>query len=117
MFYLPEEYSNYKYLVSASDNYVCLSTSHRVQGSWDDPDTISVIYQYFTPSIITIPSNLTFSSTQTFTNVQDEFSSSIFDRADFPQIFICNFLILFLFAFILNQLTKLVKKGGVFGSN
>lgn len=117
MFYLPEEYSSYKYLVSASDNYVCLSNSHRVQGSWEDPDSIDVVYQYFTPSITTIPSRLTFSSSQTFTNVSSEISTDIFDRADFPQIFICNFIIILIFAFIVNQLTKFVKKGGVFGSN
>lgn len=45
----------------------------------------------------------------------EDISTSDYDRADMPQIFVCQFLCCFFFVWILNQLSKLVKKGGVFG--
>lgn len=33
MFYLPEEYSNYKYLADYGSNYVVLSTKSHIDGS------------------------------------------------------------------------------------
>jgi len=54
----------------------------------------------------------------TFTDVSSSVSDSIYDRADFPIIFLCGFIILLIFAFVINQLSRLVKKGGIlFGSN
>lgn len=42
------------------------------------------------------------------------FSDNDFDRADMPLIFICQFLCVVIFVWMLNQLSKLVKKDGVF---
>ena len=117
MFYLPSEYNNYKYLADYGSNYVVLSTSSRILGESGDIDTIPCVIQYFTPSITTIETTYSSYDTRSFTDVSDSFSDSIFDRADFPQIFMCNFIIIFIFAFILNQLTKLVTRGGVFGNS
>lgn len=117
MIYIDSDNTNYKYLVSASDNYVVLSRSSSIDGTWDNPDTINVLYQYFTPSVYSIKTTYTSTSSRSFSDVSSQFATSIYDRSDFPILFVCNFLTLFLFGFILNQLTKLVKKGGVFGSN
>ena len=82
-----------------------------------DIDSVPCIVQYFNPSINTIETSYSSYDTYTFSDVSSSISSSVFDRGDFPLIFICNFIIILIFAFILNQLTKLVYKGGVFGSN
>lgn len=82
-----------------------------------DSATIPCIAQYFTPSIYTIPCTYTTEDYLTFTDISSDFSDSIFDRADFPQLFICNFIICLIFVFVVNQLSKLFYKGGIFGSN
>lgn len=117
MFYLPSEYSDYKYLVSLSDNYVILSTSKAIYGESGDSDTVPCIYQYFTPSIYTIESSFTSEESFSFSDISSDVSSSIFNRADFPIIFICNFIICLIFVWVINQLSKLVYKGGIFGPN
>lgn len=110
MIYVPEDYSNYKYLVAVHDNYITLSNDNSVSGSLDSPDSISVIHQYFSPSIYTINDTMVYYSSEHFSNISSDLSSSVFDRGDFCSLFICNFIVIVMFAFILNQLTKLVKK-------
>lgn len=117
MFYLPTEYHDYIYLCDISDNYVALTKNHHIYGESGDLATINCIYQYFTPSIYTIEGTYSSYETETFSDVSSQFSDDIFDRADFPIIFVCNFLTCVIFVFIINQLTKIVKKGGVFGSS
>lgn len=112
MIYVPSEYSNYKYLVSVSDNYIVLSNSNSIDGTWDNADTINVIYQYLTPSIYTIESTYTSTSSRRFSNYASNISDSVFVRADFPQLFICNFICVLIFAFVLNGITRLVRRGG-----
>ena len=114
--YINENYNNYKYLVYASDNYICLSNSSRVEGSSGDPDSINVIYNYFNNGFI-LEDSLDFEYSKHFNNIEDSFSNNITDLGLFPQIFICGFILIFVLIFIINNLTKLVKKGGVFGSN
>lgn len=44
-----------------------------------------------------------------------EISNSNYDRSDMPQIFVCQFICVLIVVWILNQLSKLVHKGGAFG--
>lgn len=117
MFYVDDNYSNFIYLIEASDNYLILSDCSHISGASGDSDSVSAIIQYFTPSFVTIPIIYTSEDSFKFINVSDFISTSVYDRADFPLIFTCGFIILFIFAFVLNQLSKLVYKGGLFGSN
>lgn len=79
-----------------------------------DIDTIPCVIQYFQPSITTIETSYSSYDTLSFTDVSSQFSTSIFDRADFPILFIDNFIICLIFVFVINQLSKLVYKGGLF---
>ena len=82
--FVNEDYQNYKYLVKASDNYVVLSNSRFIDGSWDSPDTINVIYQYIKPSWLTIEDTYTSSSSYTFKQV--DIDSEFTSRADYMII-------------------------------
>lgn len=42
----------------------------------------------------------------------DDLSVNDYDRADAPEIFICQLFCIFCFVWILNQLTKIVRKDG-----
>lgn len=117
MIYIDEDLQDYKYLVSASDNFLILSKQSHSTGDFTSPDELDVIYHYINPSITSIKTTYTTYTTSYFPNISSQFSNSIFDRADFPQIFICNFIIIFIFAFIFNQLSKFIYKGGIFGNN
>lgn len=110
--FVNEEFKNYKYLVNVSDNYVILTDSRSVSGSWDNPVEYDVIYQYLTPSILTIETTRTTSSQLNFTQI--ETSHDFWDRADAPMITISSFIVVFFLLFVINGLTKLVRKGGVF---
>ena len=44
----------------------------------------------------------------------EEISSNDFDRGDMPSIFICQFICCIFFVWMLNQLSKLIKKDGGF---
>lgn len=44
----------------------------------------------------------------------DDFSTNDFDRADMPLIFVCQFICCVFVVWMLDQLSKLVHKGGVF---
>lgn len=43
----------------------------------------------------------------------NSFSTNDYDRADFPSIFVCQFIVVVMFYFVINKLTKLAIKGGV----
>ena len=67
--FVNSDYLDYKYLVSVSDNYVVLTDQHTVNGSWQDPEQIDIIYQFFEPSTLTIESTRSFSSQNTFDQI------------------------------------------------
>lgn len=46
----------------------------------------------------------------------DYLSDNDYDRADMPLIFVCQFIVCLFVVWVLNQLSKLVHKGGVFGA-
>lgn len=110
--YVPSDYDDYCYLVDISDNYIVLSNRHVVNGSWDNPVTIPVIYQYFNPSIVTLPLSYTVSSSRTFQEV--EISDSFYSRSDCPQLICTCLMLIFFILFLLNGLTRLFKRGGIF---
>lgn len=109
--YIDENYNSYHYLVEAHDNYLILSNKSHISGSSGDIDSIPIVYNYFSPAV-TFSSTYSSEETRSFTSL--DLSNNIEDRADFPIIFLCGFTLIFTFIFIINQITKLVRKGGVF---
>lgn len=106
------DYTNYKYVISVSDNYVVLTNRSSVNGSWDNPQTLSVIYQYLKPSFLVIEGERSFSTSQTFEQI--DISDNDFERADYCDFFNSSMLFLAVIVFtILNSISRLVKKGGV----
>lgn len=112
MIYVPETYSSYKYLVDYDDNFVVLTNHRVVSGSFDNPNEYDVIIQYFKPSTYTIATSRITRSTQEFESI--EVSSDFYDRADCPELMICIFICIFFILFLVNGVTRLVKRGGIF---
>lgn len=115
MIFVNEEYSDFQYLVSVSDNYFILTNQRSSSGTWQDPETIEIIYQYIYPSIYTIEATQSITNTRTFEKI--DITSNIENRADFNNILNSYFIILFFFIFILNGFTRFAKKGGIFFGN
>lgn len=113
MFFLNEDYNNYKYLVSVSDNYICLSNESSINGDWNNADSVSVIYQYFNPSTQVVKSTLTSYSTQSFTNVQNQISNDFYYRADASNLIFTGALFIFFALFVISLVTSLFFKGGI----
>lgn len=111
--FINDNYKNYKYVVGISDNYLILSRQSSVNASLDSPKTIDVVYQYLTPSFLTIEATRTFNTTTYFSEL-DNPSQSFFARTDCNSIILSQFLIIFFVIFCINGLTRFVKKGGVF---
>lgn len=112
MIYVPENYKNYKYLVDYDNNFVVLTNHRVVSGSFDNPVEYDVIIQYFEPSTYTIATSRVTRSTQEFELV--EVSNDFYDRADCPLIMSTIFLWTFGIIFVINGLTRLIKRGGIF---
>lgn len=112
MMFVNEEYSNYKYVVGISDNYLILAKQREVNASWDNPKTIDVVYQYLNPSFLSVPATRTFSSATSFSEI--ETSQSFFARSDSLDLIKVQVILIFMILFFLNGLTKFVHKGGVF---
>lgn len=116
MFISEDVPSSYKYLYEIGDNYIALTNSSHAVGSYMQPDEISVYYQYFVPSFQVLKTSRDVYSEVYYDNVSSQFSDNFFDRADAPVIFICQFIVCVWFVWLLNQLSKLVHKGGIFGA-
>ena len=130
--------SNFNKVYELSDNYIVLGTSSNLSSDVN----YEVYIQYFLPSIYVV--HLTdykiklenandfslnynyyqmggvYSADGVFSQTACQIDRSLcsdsqFDRGDFTLIFICQFLICVWFVWLLNQLTKLVHKGGIFG--
>lgn len=113
MIYVNDNYKNYKYLVEVSDNYVCLSDTRSVSADWQNPETIDVIYQYLSPSTYVIEGTKTYTSEKSFDIIETR--QGFWDRADSSNIFYCGLVMTFFAVFIINQLTRIVKRGGLLG--
>ena len=110
--FVNEDYTSYKYLVDASDNYVILTDQRSVNGSWQSPEEIDVIYQYLKPSFVTLETTQTFSSARYFEQI--DVNNNFYSRADCLDIIKVQIMIIFFILFIFNGLTRFVKKGGIF---
>lgn len=109
--YVNEDYLNYKYLVSVSDNYIILSNQHSVNADWQNPETYDVIYQYFYPSHYNIETTRTATSSYVFPEI--ELTSNYWDRPDCCFITTLIFYIVLLLILIVNSITEFVEKGGI----
>lgn len=129
--------SNYKYVAELSDNYIVLVRESVLSSN----NSYDAYIQFFQPStnyihvndyVITNGNNYTYDFNYTFNqyynyidNVEltftkdlyqlNDISNDIGSAYDYPFIFICQFLCVIAFVWIVNQLTKIVCKGGVFG--
>lgn len=115
MMFVNEGYQNFKYLVGVSDNYIILTDVSYVDGDWQNPDTIDIIYQYLEPSFLTIESTRTYSNSASFNLV--DVSDSFFARKDCLSIIQVQVILIFMILFFINGLTRFVRKGGVFFGN
>lgn len=114
--FVNEDYISYKYVVGVSDNYVVLTNRSSVSGSWDNPQTLDIIYQYLKPSYLTIEGERTFNNSQTFERI--DVSSNNIERADFTDIFTSCMLFIAVIVFTcINCVTKLVHRGGALYGN
>lgn len=112
MMFVNEEYSNYKYVVGISDNYLILAKQSQVNADWNNPKTIDVVYQYLNPSFLTVEATRTFTTTTAFSEIDT--SQSFFARSDSLDLIKVQVILIFMILFFLNGLTKFVHKGGVF---
>ena len=112
--YIDSNYNEFTNLVELHDNYAILSDKTKIRGYSGDADTVSVVYNYYNPSF-TVPATYTSEQSFNFIDYSDYLTNDFEDRGDFPIIFLCGFTLIFMLIFIINCLTKLVKRGGVFG--
>lgn len=112
MMFVNEDYSQYKYVVGISDNYLILSKQSSVDADWNNPVTIDVIYQYLNPSFLAVEAKRTFTTYTSFSNI--ETSNSFFARADSLDLIKVQVILIFMILFFINGLTRFVRKGGVF---
>lgn len=110
--FVNKDYEDYEHIVEVNDNYVTLTKRSSVNADWQRPIEIDVIHQYINPSILTIEDTMTFTSSRDFESI--ETSSNFFDRADCPNIIIASMCVILFVLFIINGLTRFVRKGGVF---
>lgn len=101
--------SGYKYIYEVSSNYIALTDT----GSVESGDQLDCYYQYLEPSWLVVHANTVASADLRLSQIQDV-STSDYARADFPEIFASSMILLFFILWIMNGLTKLVHKGGVF---
>ena len=128
--------SAYDRIAELTDNYVVLVREQTLYNS----HTYDAYVQYFNPSVLVVhldryvitkgnqinySYNYINNGLYTYVESVDEnfslstsslsdISNDYWDRYDLPQILFCQFLFVFLFVWVLNQLSKFVKKGGVF---
>ena len=116
MVYLPSNFNNYKYLVSYSDNYLVLSDSSFIAGDFNYPDEVDILIAYM-DSPQYIETTYTSYSSRFFDNISSQISNDFSVSTFYPNYVIIGFIYIIFTLFIINQFTKLFKKGGVFSSN
>lgn len=101
--------SGYKYIYEVGSNYVALTDVSSVESG----DQLDCYYQYLEPSWLFVHANTVAGSDMRLAQIQDV-STSDYSRADFPQIFVAGMVLFFFILYIMNGVTKLVHKGGIF---
>ena len=109
--FVNEEYQDYKYLVSASDNYVILSNKHNIVADWQNPVEYKVVYQYFDPSYINIEASRVATSSVVFPEI--DVSNDFWDRPDCSELCTAIFIIVLLLITVINSVTEFVQRGGL----
>lgn len=132
---IPEGYNN---IAEISDNYLVWVRESRLNSG----TSYSAYYQFIKPSVsVLFTDNYKIStgtsyildanyvnngvyqyldsydvvfSRDTIEVSSEDISSNDFDRGDMPSIFICQFICCIFFVWMLNQLSKLIKKDGGF---
>lgn len=109
MIYVKEDYENYKYLVSVSDNYVVLTNQSRANN-----EEIDIIYQYINSPFTVIESTKTYGQFQEVYFDEIETSQNIMDSSMYPFYVLSVLAVVMFIVFIINPITKIAKKGGIF---
>lgn len=112
MIYVNSDYENYDNLVSVSDNYVVLTNRSSVSADWQNPKSIDIIYQFFDSPFNVIESERTFTSSQVFPKIDT--TNNIMFSSQYPNFVICVLLVVMFILYIINPITKIIKKGGMF---
>lgn len=105
--FVNEEYRNYNKLVGVGDNYIILTNKTSAEN-----EQISIIYQYIKPSTMVIEGTRNVYGYTEYKRI--ETTDNFWARGDAPEIVIAGIVTMFLLLFIINGVTKLVKKGGIF---
>lgn len=113
--FVNSQYLNYKYLVSCNDNYIVLTNQKRVYGDFENIDDIDIIYQFLKPSFLTLEGTMSFSESKSFSEI--DIDNNFFSRSDCNEILLSSFIIILISIFILNGLSRFIKKGGVIFGN
>lgn len=103
--------TSYKYVVTRSDNYLILTDVPSASGNYQNPDTINTFTQYIYPSTLCFEGTQDITGTRYFESIN--VTDSFWERADSVFIFFGGFLITFIFVFIFNIFSKLVRPGGI----
>lgn len=104
--------TDYKYVVSRSDNYIVLTNQKNVSASYQNPVEIDTLTQYLYPSTYFYEGVQTVTTNRSYDSV--EVTDDFWARSDMPLIFTSYFCMLFILIFIINIFTKLLRPGGVF---
>ena len=101
--------SGYKYVYAAGSNYIALTNV----SSYESGDSLDCYYQYLEPSWLYVHTYATTSSEGRCRELTD-ISTSDYARADFPEIFITGMVLLFFILWLINSMTRMIHKGGIF---
>lgn len=135
MFISDEIPATFDRIAELSDNYVVLVKEPKLYTG----SSYEAYVQYFSPSVLVVhlddykiktgdSMSLDYTTNASGDLLSAEVSyelstyelesreNGFYDRYDSPYILFHQFFILFLFVWVLNQMSKLVKKGGVFTS-
>lgn len=110
--FVNSDFLDYDNIVEFSDNFIVLSKVSSVSATFDNPRTIPVVVQYLYPSTLCVVTTRTFRSNTSFEPI--EVSDDFYSRSDCPQLISTIFICIFFLCFIINGLTKLFKRGGIF---
>lgn len=110
--YVDSNHLNYKYVYNLSDNYIVLCNRSNINGSFDNPQTVNLHVQYLYPSTLSYDYSEVVRSSRALTEI--DVSDNFYARADCPQLILAIFVCIFYVLFIINGLTRFVKRGGVF---
>ena len=112
--YVPSDVPNdYIYLGNMTNTYFDLYNTNNPQGQ--TVNFYRVFYSYDDNFVLQY--SQTYSQYQQYNYPTIDRTTSIFQSANNYKIFTIGFIICFLIVFIANQITSIVKRGGIFANN